>query len=186
MDPQEQANDRPYPRCSAISRTIRVGGMTKHELLAQLRDAKVQLNEYAHVLFAHTKFTTSPTASQVETVELSVADLGCSDGANIGHMHERAAACGLSLCPLDLAPHFRLQYLDQPEGHIGHPPSQHRAPPGSLTVASRELTSDDATPKGFYLRRIEGVLWLRGYCSGPDHGWSPTDRLVFCRQELTA
>src|SRR5215208_7939904 len=98
MDSRQNASDRAYPRCSAISRTIRVGGMTKHELLAQLRDGKVQLNEYASVLFVHDRFTTSPAVSQVETVELSVADLGCSEGANIGQIHERAAAWGLLLC----------------------------------------------------------------------------------------
>jgi hypothetical protein len=79
-----------------------------------------------------------------------------------------------------------LQYLDQPEGSIGHPPSQHRAPPGSLTVASREFDVDENVPKGFYLRRVEGVLWLRGYCSGPDHMWSGTDRFVFCRPATPA
>src|SRR5687767_13102490 len=139
-----------HASCSAVARTICVGGMTKHELLAQLQDAKIQLNESARVLFAHDKFTTSPAVSHVETVELSVADLGYSEGASIGQIHERAAARGLLLCPLEVAPHLRLQYLEQPEGHIGYPPSQHRAPPGSLTVASRELTSDDDTPKGFY------------------------------------
>jgi hypothetical protein len=155
--------------------------MTKDELLARLQDAKIQLNESARVLFAHDQFTTSPAVSLIQTVELSVANLGCCDGARIGQIHERATESGLSLCSLELAPHFRLQYLDQPEGSIGYPPSEHRAPAGSLTVASRELTSDDDVPKGFYLRRIEGVLWLRGYRSGPDHVWSADDRFVFCR-----
>jgi hypothetical protein len=85
------------------------------------------------------------------------------------------------LCPLELGPHPRLQFLDQPEGHLGHPSSKHRAPHGSITVASRPLTEDYETPKGFYLRRIDGVLWLRGYCSAPDDIWNPEDRLVFCR-----
>ena len=184
MNPQCKSAVGAYAICSAVAavaRTIRVGGMTKHDLLAQLQDAKIQLNESARVLFTHDKFTTSPAVSHIETVELSVADLGYPEGASIGKIHDRAAECGLSLCPLELAPHLRLQYIDQEEGCIGHPPSKHRAPPGSLTVASRVLTSDDATPKGFYLRRIEGVLWLRGYRSGPNHVWSAADRFVFGR-----
>jgi len=170
-----------YPSCSYVARTICVGGMSKHELLAEIENTGIQLNEAARVLFAHDKFATSQAVSTLETVELSVANLGCAQGANIAQIHDRAAALGLSLCPLELGPHLRLQYLDQPEGYLGHPPSQHRAPPGSLTVASRELTDDVEIPKGFYLRRIEGVLWLRGYWSGLDHIWSPADRLVFCR-----
>jgi len=46
-------------------------------------------------------------------------------------------------------------------------------------VASAPLAQDDETPKGFYLRRIEGVLWLRGYRSWPGHIWSPQDMFVF-------
>jgi len=183
MNSQCKSSVGDYPICSAGAKTIRVGGITKRDLLAQLQEAKIQLNESARVLFRHDKFTTSPAVSHIETVELSVADIGYPEGACIGQIHDRAAECGLLLCPLELAAHLRLQYMDQPEGSIGHPPSKYRAPPGSLTVASRELTSDYETPKGFYLRRIEGVLWLRGYRSGPDHVWSAFDRFVFCRQQ---
>ena len=42
-----------------------------------------------------------------------------------------------------------------------------------------QLSDDDEVPKGFYLRRIEGVLWLRGYRAGAEHVWSPDDRLLF-------
>jgi hypothetical protein len=182
MNDQPESGVTAHPsHPAAVARTIRVGGMTKRELLTQLDDAKVRLNESAHVLFAHDGFTTSPAVAHVETAELSVGDLGYAGGATIAQIYDRAAANGLTLCPLELAPHFRLQYLDQPEGCVGHPPSRHRAPPGSLTVASRAPAGDDDTPKGFYLRRIEGDLWLRGYCSGPDHVWSAGDRFVFRR-----
>ena len=186
MNPQYEIGVGAYPNRSVVARTICVGGMTKHELLVQLQDANVQLNESARVLFAHDEFSTSPAVSQIEIVELCVGDLGYREGASIGQIHDRAAACGLLLCPLELAPHLRLQYVDQPEGYIGFPPSQHQAPHGSLTVASRELTSDHDAPKGFYLRRIEGVLWLRGYRSGPNHVWGVADRFVFCRPQTAA
>lgn len=183
MDFDHTASDRADPTYSPICRTIRVGGISKHELLAQLLDAQIQLNEYARVLFAHEMFITAPTVVEVQIVDVSVADLGFSAGANIVQIYERAAAVGLSLCPIELAAHLRLQYTDQPEGHLGQAPSQHQAPPGSLTVAACEISNDDTAPKGFYLRRIEGVLWLRGYCSGPDHMWSAADRLIFCRKD---
>lgn len=121
-----------------------------------------------------------PVKSEIATVELTVANLGYAQGATIAQVHVRAAELGLALCPLELGPHLRLQYLDQPEGHLGHPPSKHRAPPGSITVASRQLTDDHDTLQGFYLRRIDGVLWLRGYRYASDDIWSPEDRLVFC------
>jgi hypothetical protein len=48
-------------------------------------------------------------------------------------------------------------------------------------VASSPLDDADETPRGFYLRRVEGVPWLRGYRSGPGHVWSPEDLFVFAR-----
>jgi hypothetical protein len=175
-----------YPNGATVERTVRVGGMSKHELLSELLKSGIELNEAGQALFAHDQFTTSKAASSIKTVELSVANLGYAQGATTPRIHERAVELGLSLCPLELGPCLRLQYRDQPEGCIGHPPSQHKAPSGSLTVASRELTDDDETPKGFYLRRIEGVLWLRGYWCRPEHVWSPEDCLVFCRLENAA
>jgi hypothetical protein len=174
------------PNRPSISRIVRVGGMSKGELLAQLQARGIELNEAARILLAHDSFTTSKTTSLVETVEVSAADLGFAQGTAMAQIHERAIELGLSLCPLELGPYLRLQFLDQPEGCEGAPPPQHRAPPGSITVASTQLTDDDAIPKGFYLRRINGVLWLRGYWSGPDHIWSPEDRLVFRRSQVPA
>lgn len=158
--------------------------MTKSELMAQLQDRGIALNDAARALFAHDGFTTAPAASACATVEVSVAGLGCVQGAAIGTIQERAAELGLSPCPLELGPHLRLQFVDQPEGSAGQPPSQQRAPPGSITIVSRPLTGDDDAPKGFYLRRIDGVLWLRGYWSDAGHVRSPEDRLVFCLADL--
>jgi hypothetical protein len=170
-----------YPDCRTVARTVRVGGVSKRDLLVELQRNDIQLNDYARDLFAHIGFTASPVTSEVSTVELAVANLGYVRGGTIAQLKERAARLGLAVCPLELGPHLRLQWLDQPEGNLGHPPSKHRAPPGSITVVSSQLADDHDTPKGFYLRRIDGVLWLRGYRSAPDDTWSPDDRLVFCR-----
>jgi hypothetical protein len=157
--------------------------MSKSELLAEFQKRGIELNESGRRLFAQHSFTTSKNTSILATVEISVGDLGYARGATTAQIHERAVKLGLSLCPLELGPYLRLQSLDQTEGYRGCPPSEHRAPPGSVTVASRQLSEDDDVPKGFYLRRINGVLWLRGYRSGPEHLWSPEDRLVFCRPQ---
>jgi hypothetical protein len=74
-----------------------------------------------------------------------------------------------------------LQYLDQPEGYWDQPVRHHQAPSGSITIASEPLSEDDDFPKGFYLRRIKGVLWLRGYRSGAEHIWEPGDHFLFCQ-----
>jgi hypothetical protein len=165
---------------------VRIGGMSKGELLAALQRSGIELNEIAQVLFAHEGFATSEEQSVVETAEVSVAELGHQRGATFAELLESADKRGLSPCPLELAAHLRLQFMDQPEGSVGHPPSKHQAPPGSLTIASRPLAADDGALMGFYLRRILGVLWLRGYRSPAAHIWQVHDRLVFCRQGTVA
>ena len=170
-----------HPSDQPLIRVVRVGGMSKAELLQKLQGADVRLNEAGRTLFQDDRFRTSAVSVLIETVELPVASLGCDGGATFAQITERAASGGLSLCPLELGPHLRLQFMEQPEGSLGYPPSRNCAPPGSITVASEALTPDDDTPKGFYLRRIEGVLWLRGYRSWPGHIWSPEDRFVFSR-----
>ncbi len=168
-----------YPDCPFVSRTVRIGGTGKPEFFVLLQRRGIKLNEAGLALFADDRFIVSEAALIVETVEITVANLGFAEGATIAEIYGKAVQVGLAVCPLELGPHLRLQYLDQPEGHIGHAPTQHRAPPGSLTIASDELTEDDEIPKGFYLRRIDGGLWLRGYHSGAEHVWSPEDHFVF-------
>src|SRR5262245_53661896 len=116
-----------------VFKMCRIGGMAKSELLAELQRNGVQINASGLVLFNHSGFTTAASVSRVATIECSVGDLGFTNGATIDEIHRRSALLGLSLCPLELGPHLRLQFLDQPEGALGHPPSRHCAPPGSVT-----------------------------------------------------
>jgi hypothetical protein len=170
-----------YPNCPAVIRVVTIGGLSKSELLQQLQNNHVSLNESADRLFACDRFTTAQTRHSLTTVELTVRDLGFPQGVTTAQVYARAAALGLTLCPMELGPHLRLSYLDQPEGFWGQPLRQHQAPSGSVTVASEPLLRDDDFPKGFYVRRIKGELWLRGYRAGPEHVWEADDHLLFCR-----
>lgn len=166
---------------AALPASVRIGGLDRAAILAQLRGLGVQLNRAGERLFADARFRTLPREQAVAIQAITPADLGFPEGATYGAICRRAVEVGLVEAPLELAPHLRLQHLDQAEGAAGRPATRHRAPPGSITVASAPLEDDEDTPRGFYLRRIEGELWLRGYVSGPDHIWSPEDVLVFAR-----
>jgi hypothetical protein len=170
---------RGNPQLAMITRTLQFGGLTKAELLERLTQQGVELNEAARVLLASDRFTTAPQPQTRQTVELRVRDLDWPQGATLPQVYDSAARRGFGLCPLELGPHFRLQYLDQPEGFIGQPATQHRTPPGAIVEASVILSDDDKFPKGFYLRRINGTLWLRGYWCGLDHVCDPDDRFLF-------
>ncbi|TBX54336.1 helicase [Bacillus mycoides] len=174
---------RIYPDCPIITRTVEVGGLTKSQLIQKLQQYSILMNEYGERLLADDKFTTSNTKYSLQTVELTVIDLGFPDGATTAQLLKRASELGLELCPLELGPQLRLEYLVQPEGYLGNASQQHQAPSGSITIASEILTKDDDFPKGFYLRRINGVLWLRGYIADHLHVWKPEDHFIFVKQK---
>jgi hypothetical protein len=91
---------------------VRAGGATKEELLARLERARVELNQSARELFTDERFTTSATRYVLETVEYSVAELGLPRGGTSSNVLERARTKGLSVCPLEVGPHLRLQFTD--------------------------------------------------------------------------
>ncbi|WP_436371575.1 helicase [Cytobacillus sp. BC1816] len=177
-------NEKIYPNCSVITRKIEVGGLTKSELIQKLQQCSILMNAYGEKLLADDKFTTSDTKYTLQTVELTVGDLGFPDGAATAQIFKKASEIGLELCPLELGPYLRLEYLDQPEDYSGNPLQRNQAPSGSITIASEILCEDDDFPKGFYLRRINGVLWLRGYIADYLHVWNPNDHFIFCQTEI--
>lgn len=160
-------------------KSIQIGGLNKTELQEELQRKAILLNESAKQLFASEHFTTSLTRYTLQTVEITAQDLGFVQGATMTEIVKQAETLGLALCPIELAPHLRLQYLDQPEGYWGQPERVHQAPSGSITIVSAPLSDDHTIPKGFYVRRIQGELWLRGYRSGPEHIWQPDDHFLF-------
>ncbi|MBI0580000.1 helicase [Neobacillus cucumis] len=172
-----------YPDCPFITRTVEVGGLTKSQLIQKLQQVSILMNKYGERLFADDKFTTSDTKYSLTTVELTVTDLGFPDGATTAQLFKKAFELGLELCPLELGPHLRLEYLDQREGYLGNVSQQHQAPSGAIIIASEILTKDDDFPKGFYLRRINGVLWLRGYIADNLHVWKSEDHFIFVKQK---
>jgi hypothetical protein len=173
--------DSTYPNCQVTTRVIYVAGRSGAELLEDLKKSGVEINELGLRLLSSTAFKTPATRRPLVTAELTVRNLGLPHGARISEIFKNATDLGLSLCPMELGPYFRLQYLDQPEGFFWQPTYRHRAPPGSVTVASDSPAEDADFPKGFYLRCIKGVLWLRGYRSDAQHVWDSDDHLVFCK-----
>lgn len=171
-----------YPKCETTSRIVEVGGLSKPQLIDKMQQQNILLNELVKKLFAADTFATSIDPYVLKTVELSVHDLGLPEGGTITEIYRRADHLGLELCPLELGPFLRLGYIDQPEGLLDSH-KQNQAPNGSITVASKIVTEDDNFPKGFYLRMLNGVLWLRGYVCDDQHVWDPSDRFIFVKQD---
>ncbi len=147
-------------------REITVGGVSKADLLEQLKNSSILINPYAEILFASPEFTTSSHSCNLKISEVSLQEISLKEGATSTQIFSRAKDFGLELCPLELAPHFRLQYLNQLQGPY-------------LTIASKKTRNDESYPNGFYLRKLKNRLWLRGYRASSDFVWSPQSRFVF-------
>ena len=144
------------------ARSLIIGGVSKDELRQRLASASVSLNAYAEQLFEAPEFTVSTERLQIRLVTVSLADLGFQTGGTLPAIFERAESVGYDLCPPEVAAHLRLQFPDQSAGPY-------------LTVASPRLRPDHIDfPAGFYLRRREDGLWLRGYRTDDDWMWPPT------------
>lgn len=159
--------------------TIPVGGMSRQDLVRALTGVGVRLNVHAETLLAEPDFD-APREQTLTLVEHTVAELGLPDGAVQSSVFAAAHEHGLELCPLLAAPHLRLALLNQdnaPDSVL----SAGRAPTGALHVASAPLSQDVEHPKGFYLRVVDGVPWLRGYRCDDTYVWGPEQSLAFVR-----
>ncbi|GGP11846.1 helicase [Oceanobacillus neutriphilus] len=171
-----------YSACHTHIKTIKAVGYTKSQLMQRMKENKILLNELAEKLIASDYFEVSNECYQAKIIEIAVKDLDFVDGATTSQLFSKAANLKLHLCPLELAPYIRLAYLNQKEGYDAHQ-LKNRAPYGSITVASKIFCEDISVPKGFYLRRIQGDLWLRGYIADEEHVWNPDDYFIFCIDE---
>lgn len=145
---------------------IEFGGKSKQQLLALLSENKIGLNAYAAQLFMSEEFVISSSRTTAEVIETSVGELGLKAGGVYQDIINAAQEQGLKMCTLELAPQFRIQYLNQEEGPY-------------LTLASIKTTDDESHPNGFYLRNSSGFYWLRGYRSSADWHWEPKQKFAF-------
>jgi len=155
---------------------IEYGGLCKNDLLKKLNSSDILLNEFAETIFSSELFKVSNQRQQISIIVTSIKELGFSEGATIPQIERCIKSYGLSECPMEIAPYLRLFLKNQKEIKEE---TKNQTPPGSLTIFSKPLVKDDNFPKGFYLRKLNGKLWLRGYRCSLDYIWNPNDKLVF-------
>lgn len=155
---------------------LEYGGLSKNDLLIRLNSSGILLNDFAITILSNDLFKVSNQKKQISLFVTSIKEMGFSEGATIEEIKKNMKNYELSECPLEIAPYLRL-YLNNQEEIKEERVNQ--SPAGSLTIFSNPLLKDDDFPKGFYLRKIDGKLWLRGYRCSLDYIWNPDDKLVF-------
>lgn len=139
----------------------------------------MQLNENARTLLEHPCFARRGVET-VEVLQRTPAQLGLPGGGTLPEILAAARAEGASPCPPDAGPYLRLVLTDQeqaPDSVL----SAGRAPAGALHVLSEPLSEDHEYPKGFYLRVVDGVQWLRGYRCDDEYVWPADSELLLRR-----
>ena len=159
--------------------TIQAQPFPKAQLGEVLRRHAIAVNEHARQFFAHAAFSTEDFPTEVCAAILPLRELGLADGATLDDILALLPAQGLKLCRPATGLFLRLAWPEQPQGANSVLSGTHRAPEGSVTVLSKPLEADDRFPKGLYLRKVDGLLWLRGYVCSADYGWSADDVLAF-------
>jgi hypothetical protein len=84
-----------------------------------LETAHVHIGDSANEVLGRPAFAWSHSKIESDLVVVAVADLGFGErGASLAQIYARAVRLGLELCPAEVAPYLRLQYLQQPVGEI--------------------------------------------------------------------
>jgi hypothetical protein len=167
---------------SSIAIQLRVGWLSRQELRAALDGSGVLLNASAEVLL-NSEIFDQQRPETLQVVQYTVGQLGITSDATLSAIFWGAHEAGLSLCPNITGPYLRLAMGDQasaPDSVM----SNGSAPSGSITVASVPLDDTNVLPKGFYLRSVNNVLWLRGYRATEKHIWSLDDCFAFTKGEV--
>jgi hypothetical protein len=86
-----------------------------------LDEARIAVGESADEILGRPGFTFAEAPTELDLVILSVAELGFGpQGAALADIHERGIRIGLELCPEEVGPQLRLQYLNQPVSESLH------------------------------------------------------------------
>lgn len=158
-------------------RSVVIGGVSRQGIEKRLAAAGVELNDYARMLLAHQIFDSVRPAEQANFASFRVQDLGIQQPATLKTILDLAMSRGLALCPASAGPFLRLAIMDQ-QNSTNSTLSAGKKPANSLTIASLPLGTDDI-PKGFYLRVVDGVPWLRGYRCENAYEFGPEDAFIF-------
>jgi hypothetical protein len=89
-----------------------------NSLRTALDAARVRVGDSADEILGRPAFGLSKTSMDVDLVVASVAELGFHDSAPLADIYWRAGELGLELCPAEVAPLLRLQYVNQPLGEF--------------------------------------------------------------------
>lgn len=156
-----------FPEGRIERRTLEIGGKTPEEYEQELQKGGYRISDYAKDIL---KKMPTQERREVETVRLTVADLGFTKATRYDEIQKRAKELGLDLSPAEVGPELRLAMKDQPMGDW-------------VRVAMEAITDRDGLPNIFCVARDEDGSWLEGDYGYPVSAWVPAYSFAFVRRK---
>ena len=140
--------------------------LTAEQTLQTLEEHGILTNRYAKEFISHPCFSAKEQTEMTAAI-IPLKELGLENGASLDELFRHIQGTPFSSCPPDTGFFLRLAWTDQPQSGNSILTGMHRSPDQAVTVLSEILEQDDNFPKGLYLRKVDGALWLRGYGCDP-------------------
>ncbi|HEY9586269.1 MAG TPA: hypothetical protein VJJ27_01345 [Candidatus Paceibacterota bacterium] len=157
-----------FPVWKTVS--LGTGLKTADDFRSALKQAGYLVGGWANDILGKPAFSVAGDVSEVDLVNVSVAELGFANGAMRKEIYDRAMELGLGLCPSEVGPQLRLQYKDQPNGEW-------------LIVAMEPIADSDGDLGVFDLGHDGNGVWLNRHRGHPDSGWDAGNRFLFVRRK---
>ena len=151
---------------TSIWKTITIGNISRDKFIPALKERNMNVSDWSADMMKQDAFTVVKQEEQIDLVVMSVRDLGFDRATRYDAICQRAKERGLELCPPEVGPQLRLQYLDQPLGEW-------------IVIAMEAIRDSGGDLRVFRVEHSDDGLWLYSYYGGPDDCWDPDDRFVF-------
>jgi hypothetical protein len=173
----EQTQVEPTAVETPIWKTITIGGSKGVNAIRDALDrpCHTTIADDADEILGRPAFPFIKTPVELDLVVLSVSELGFGDEASLHDIYARAFALGFELCPAEVGPALRLNYLDQPPGDFLH-------------IAMKPVARYNGALIDFTVAKAYGGVGflLLGGDARPDIMLPGADRFVFVRPRMIA
>lgn len=156
------------PSHFSIWKTITIGthnnvGTLKKSIL----DAGFRIGSWAEDILGSSDFTLASKKKKIDLVRITPRDIGFSNGAFRTDIYKRALTLGFGICPSEVGPQLRLQYMDQPALE-------------SLQVGMEPQIDSKGHESEFrVVHGGDGFLWLVGDHKHPNDFWRSEEYFIF-------
>lgn len=158
--------------------TLKENPFPKNQISRKLEEHNIFINRYAEVFFAHPTFSTENAREMIIAIG-SLREIGLENGGTLNEIFQKIKECGFKPCPTNAGLFLRFTWKDQPQSQNSILSGTYCSPDQAVVVLSEQMETDDAFPKGLYLRNVDGRLWLRGYVCDSEYRFSGDDLFAF-------